>query len=160
MSEANLCSNTTMKNKMPARFLATAAVALVALSLAPLEAQARGRATVVHGARGRTYERQVHRSPGSFSASESVTLRNGKTATRSINRQRTDTGSTTSASATGFNGRTRTYDSTTTRTDSGRVREATATGPNGGTVAKDVVVTNQDGVHTRSVTVTRTPPQP
>lgn len=140
------------------RILATTALALAALSLVPADAHARGRSTSVHGARGGYYQRQVSRTPGHLSASRSATLPDGRTAGRSVDSQRTDTGRTTSARATGFDGRTATYDATRTRTDTGYQRQVNATGPNGATASKQVDVSNQNGTVTRTVTRTATPP--
>lgn len=134
------------------------AAALVAIGcLTPVEAHARGRSKTVEGPRGGVYQRQISRTPGNLQASGSATLPNGKSATRSLSRQKTDTGRTTSARAAGFNGKSATYDSTTTRTDTGHTRQVNATGPTGATAAKQINVSKQDGVVTRSVekTVTR-----
>lgn len=177
-----------MKNKHLSCFFSLAAALVVGSSLAPA-ALARSRAATVHGSRGATFQRQIDRHPGSFTQTTSVTnaagqtvsrslaahadpatgsltasaataLADGRTASRSFDRQQTDTGRTTSARATGPNGKTAAYDSTTTRTDTGYTRQATATGPNGAAGSKQVTVSTQDGVTTRAVTKSSTPPQP
>jgi len=154
-----------MKNKqsvssLPALATSAAFVALALSLLVPLEASARGASTTRTGRNGGVYARQVSQTPGNFSASGSATLPNGKSASRSVTSQATDTGRTTSATATGFNGKTATYDSTSTKTDTGHTRSAEAVGPNGGTVSKEVDVSKQDGVTTRTVTTAATPAKP
>lgn len=139
------------------RFAAPAAALLTLVVLAPA-AHARGRSTVVHGGRGAVYQRHVNKVPGSFNASGSVTRPDGRTASRSIASQKTDTGRTTSARATGFNGKTAAYDSTRVRTENGFERQMNATGPNGATAAKHVSVAKEGDTVTRSVTRTTTPP--
>jgi hypothetical protein len=142
-----------MNNYTLQRLLALSGLALAfGTAVAPVTAYARGRSTVVNGPRGGNYQRQATHSPGNLSASESVTLPNGKSANRSVTSQRTDTGRTTSAQATRLNGQSATYASTATRTDTGFTRQATATGANGGTVSKQVTVSNQEGVVSRTVT--------
>ncbi len=150
-----------MKNKILNRLLATTTLALITVvSLAPVEAHARGRSTTVNGSRGGTYNRQVNKSKGNVSASATATTPNGKTATSSLTSQKTETGRTTSAQATGFNGKTATYDSTRTKTENGYTREASAEGPNGGTVEKQVNVAKENGTVTRTVNTVKTPPTP
>jgi hypothetical protein len=153
--------NLIMKNRTLNWLITATAVAVVALgALSPIEAQARGRSTTVHGARGGIYQRQVSHTPGRFTASQSATLPNGKAASRSLSTQKTDTGRTTSAQAVGFNGKSATYDSTRNRTETGYTRNATAVGPNGATASKQVNVSTQDGNVSRTVTTTKMPPQP
>lgn len=146
-----------MKTKLHRTFSAAGLAAAAFLTLATLSA-ARTRSTTVFGPRGGVYQRQVSHTPGHLSASGSATLPNGKTATRNVTSDRTDTGRTTSAQVTGFNGKTATYNSTRTNTANGYTRQATATGPNGGAATKTVDVSQQNGTITRSVTTTVTPP--
>jgi hypothetical protein len=164
------------------------ATAILTVLLAP-EAQARTRKSSHSGPRG-TRESQVDRTPGSVnksstftnnqgqttahtatrtadpksgtvSASASTTLPDGRTASRTLESQRTETGRTTTGTATGFNGKTATIDSTTTRTGSDYNRDTTVTGPNGGKKETTVDVARQDGTTTRTVTRTATPaPKP
>jgi hypothetical protein len=153
--------NLIMKNRTLNRLITVAAVAVVAFgALSPIEAQARGRSKTVHGARGGSYQRQVNHMPGHLTASKSATLPNGKTASRSLSTQKTDTGRSTSAQAIGFNGKSATYESTRSRTENGYTRHATAVGPNGATASKQVNVSSQDGNVSRTVTTTKTPPKP
>lgn len=133
----------------------TAVLALVLL--APVAAQAHGRSTTVHGPRGGLFQRQVNHAPGSFSASGSAVLADGRTASRSFSTQRTSTGRTTAAHVTGFDARSATYNSAHTRTDTGYTRQVNVAGPNGGTGAKQVEVSRQNGTISRTVTATHTP---
>ena len=154
-----------MKNKLSLTSLPTLATsaAIVALGLSmlvPLEAQARGSSITRTGRNGGVYTRQVSQTPGNFSASRSATLPSGKSASRSVSSQATDTGRTTSATATGFNGKTATYNSTSTKTDTGHTRSAEAVGRNGATASKEVNVSKQDAVTTRTVTTAVTPDKP
>ena len=148
-----------MKNHLISRFVvASPLIAACACLLTPA-VHARSFSSTVHGARGGVYQRDVAHSPGSFSASGSATLPNGKNASRSMSTQRTTTGRTTTAQATGFNGKTASYQSTRTDTETGYVREASAIRPRGTTAAKQIVVSNHDGTVSRSVHRTRTLPK-
>jgi hypothetical protein len=168
------------------RFVSVACMAALSMVLCANDAQARTRKSTHTGPKG-TAQSQVDRSPGnvkksstftgqngqtttheanrttdlktgSVNASASTTLPDGRTASRSLQSERTDTGRSTTGTATGFNGKTATIDSTTTRTDSGHNRQTTVTGPNGGKQVTTVDVTRQDGTTTRTVDRAVTPP--
>lgn len=149
-----------MKTNSLHRLVSASALALaVGFALTPCDAHARSRSTKAQGPRGGTAQRDVTRTPGNLAVAGSATLPNGKTATRTLNSQKTETGRATSVRATGFNGATATYDSATTKTNTGFNRTATATGPQGATATKEVSVTTQGGTTTRTVTTTATPPK-
>jgi hypothetical protein len=88
---------------------------------------------------------------------ESAQLPNGKTATRTLTTEKTDTGRTTTAQATGFNGKTATFNSTRTNTAEGYTRQVTATGSNGASLSKQIDVSRENGTVSRNVTETITP---
>ena len=127
------------------------------VALAPATAQARGAHAVPKRPRAGAYEKQVTRTPGHYNSTEKATRANGKTATRTIDSQRTDTGRTTQGAVSGFNGKTATYDSTRTKTENGFTREVEATGPNGRTATKDITVAKEGDTTTRTVTRDVTP---
>lgn len=127
----------------------------------------------------------VHdRETGTHSRDAEITRKSdGAVATRSYDRQRTDTGFTASGTATGFNGRTRSFDLERTRTHGGSTTSGHYTGRRGetynlsgsrsrtgnGFVAnrnitnsrgatvynRDVMVARANGQVTRSVNTTR-----
>lgn len=102
----------------------------------------------------------VDREAGTVSRDGEMTrVRDGATATRTYDRQRTETGSVATGSATNFQGQTRTFEMERTRTARGSRGEGTATGfdgqtyelnsakrrgPNGGFVRRQGV-RNSDG---------------
>ena len=99
---------------------------------------------------------------GTFSSDKIVTRKSdGATATTERDRQRTDTGFTSSGSRTGFNGKTATYDYERTKTDKGWASSGTGTGPNGGEYSytgsktRTDTVSRSNGNVTRDTSVTR-----
>lgn len=71
---------------------------------------------------------------GTYAHDTNVTrISDGATASRSVDRARTDTGVTASGTSTGFGGRTRSFDYERTRTDTGFTATGSATGVNGRT---------------------------
>lgn len=136
------------------------AASVVASLLAPATAEARGRNVTVQGTRGGMYQRQISKTPGHYSTNRSATLPDGRTASRSFDTQRTDTGRTTTARATSLQGQTATYDSSRTRTDTGYVRDVAITGPDGGNATKQVNVSKHGGTVTRTVSTSATPAHP
>lgn len=145
-----------IKHQFASLFSPASAVLALAF-LAPVPAQAHGRATTVYGSRGGVFQRQINHAPGSFSASGSAVLADGRAANRSFSTQRTDTGGTTAAQVTGFDGRSATYNSARTRTETGYTRQVNVAGRNGGTGTKQVEVSRQNGTVSRTVTATHTP---
>lgn len=147
-----------MKHLISHRFVAFSSLALaLGVALLPATAQARGPEKALKRPHAGTYEKQVTKTPGHTTSTEKATRANGKTATRTIDSQRTDTGRTTHGETTGFNGKTATYDSTRTKTENGFTREVEATGPNGRTATKDITVTKEGNTTTRTVTRDVTP---
>jgi hypothetical protein len=168
------------------RYVSVVCVAALSTTLLANDAEARTRKSTHTGPRGTT-QSEVDRTPGnvkksstftnqngkttthaanrttdaktgSATASASTTLPDGRTASRTLQSERTDTGRSTTGTATGFNGKTATIDSTTTRTDSGHERQTTVTGPKGGTEVTNVEVSRKDGATTKTVSRTVTPP--
>jgi hypothetical protein len=142
---------------MSSLHLKSASIAAFVIALIPLTASAREHSTTVYGRRGGIYGRNVTHSPGYTSVNESAQLPNGKTATRTLTTEKTDTGRTTTAQATGFNGKTATFNSTRTNTAEGYTRQVTATGSNGASLSKQIDVSRENGTVSRNVTETITP---
>jgi hypothetical protein len=107
---------------LPALALATAVVALPALT--PIDAQARERTATTTGPKGNTAIRSTNRAGGDVNSS--TTTSGGKTMSRQVDR---DGQGNTSATATGPRGQTATRE--TTRDANGS--NTTVTGPNGQT---------------------------
>lgn len=104
-----------------------------------------------------TYDRDVNRAEGTLDVSSSTTRPDGSTATRTLQRERTEGSRTVTGQATGFNGKTATLDSETVKTDTGFDRQTTVVGPQGKTKETHVVVTRDGNSTTRTATHTKSP---
>lgn len=168
-------------NQSPLSRLAFAVLALaLAGSLTPL--QARTRTARAQGPQG-SAERQTVRQNGDVSRTTnwtnaqgqtgthtdqraidpvtrsatigaSTTLPDGRSASRHLDRVKTETGRSATGTLTGFNGNSGTINSTTTRTENGFTRDTVVTGANGKTATTEADFTRQDGTATRVVTHT------
>lgn len=119
------------------------------------------RSTTVTGSNGKTwshaYDRDANRAAGTLDVSSSTTRPDGSSASRTLQRQRTDGSRTVTGQATGFNGKTATLNSETVKTETGFDRETTVVGTQGNTKETHVVVAKDGHTTTRTTTRTKTP---